>query len=407
MKAVLRISLVVCVVLFCGMQKVSGQWVQTGLQDRYVTCFAVSGTHLFAGTNYDSVFVSTDDGDTWNGITSGLTNKLIYPLLVADTNLFVGTASGVIALTSKDGINWKAFDSGLSKYVIFALAKTGTSVFAGAQGGRIFRSTDKGRNWSSVDSGREWGSINTFAVSGTTIFAGTEGLGVLLSTDDGSTWNETTSEYISGCRYVRSLSAFGLNLIAGTHQGVFLSSDNGNHWSAINTGVELSFSSIAVLGTNIFAGDLFAGIYHSSNIGASWSRVSDGLPDSSITSLAIFGVNLFAAVRGHGVWKRPLSEITGIDDQHKEIPSAFNLNKNFPNPFSPSTTISFTTPSRSFVSLKIFDALGKEVSTLVSGDLDMGQHSYQWIAEGLRSGVYLCRLQSGSFTATQKLSLMR
>jgi hypothetical protein len=97
-------------------------------------------------------------------------------------------------------------------------------------------------------------------------------------------------------------------------------------------------------------------------------------------------------------------KVTGIEPS---VAQEFSLHQNFPNPFSPSTTISFTIPSRSFVTLKIFDALGKEVSTLVSGDLDMGQHSYQWNAEGLRSGVYLCRLQAGSYVATQKLSLLR
>jgi hypothetical protein len=60
-----------------------------------------------------------------------------------------------------------------------------------------------------------------------------------------------------------------------------------------------------------------------------------------------------------------------------------------------------------FVLLKIYDAVGKEVSPLFSGDLDMGEHSYQWNASALRSGVYLRRLQTWSQVATQKLSLLR
>jgi hypothetical protein len=92
---------------------------------------------------------------------------------------------------------------------------------------------------------------------------------------------------------------------------------------------------------------------------------------------------------------------------HQDVETNFRLNASYPNPFIASTTISFTIPYRSFVSLKIFDALGKEVSMLVSGDLDIGQHSYQWNGDGLRSGVYLCRLQAGSHVVTQKLLLLR
>jgi hypothetical protein len=116
----------------------------------------------------------------------------------------------------------------------------------------------------------------------------------------------------------------------------------------------------------------------------------------------------FAEVWGHRISSLALSEmITGIDDQHNETPSAFALHHYVPNPFIASTTVSFTIPSRSFVSLKNFDALGKEVSTVVYGDLDVGQHSYEWNGSGLRSGVYFCRLQAGSEAATRKLSLLR
>ena len=89
------------------------------------------------------------------------------------------------------------------------------------------------------------------------------------------------------------------------------------------------------------------------------------------------------------------------------LPTTFKLLQNFPNPFNPSTTIFFSLPLRSFVSLKVFDLIGKEVTTIVSEQLSAGNYSRKWNAEGLRSGVYFYQLQAGSFTETKKLILLK
>jgi len=99
--------------------------------------------------------------------------------------------------------------------------------------------------------------------------------------------------------------------------------------------------------------------------------------------------------------------LTGVEDNHKQIPTRFALEQNYPNPFNPSTTISFSLPFKSFVSLKVFDALGREVSILLAEELLAGTYSRQWNAAGLPSGVYFSRLQAGSFTETKKLILLR
>jgi hypothetical protein len=89
------------------------------------------------------------------------------------------------------------------------------------------------------------------------------------------------------------------------------------------------------------------------------------------------------------------------------LPGNYVLFEAYPNPFNPSTKISFSLPTRSFVSLKIFTILGSEVATLVSGPLPPGYHSQQWDAVNMPSGIYLCQLQAGSTTQTRKLILLR
>ena len=90
----------------------------------------------------------------------------------------------------------------------------------------------------------------------------------------------------------------------------------------------------------------------------------------------------------------PPSVLTGISNSSLLIPSAFILFQNYPNPFNPSTTISFSLQSKSFVSLKVFDALGREVLVVLSEELSAGTYSKQWNAVGLPSGIYFYRLQA-------------
>ncbi|MGE5395639.1 MAG: family 16 glycosylhydrolase [Candidatus Saccharibacteria bacterium] len=83
------------------------------------------------------------------------------------------------------------------------------------------------------------------------------------------------------------------------------------------------------------------------------------------------------------------------------------VSENFPNPFYPKTTISFNVPSKSFVSLKVFNANGKEVSTLESRELTAGNYQRQWDASGLPSGIYFYRLMAGTIMETKKLMVQK
>ncbi len=95
------------------------------------------------------------------------------------------------------------------------------------------------------------------------------------------------------------------------------------------------------------------------------------------------------------------------DERGLHAVDGFTLHQNYPNPFNPSTTISFTLSSRSSVSVKIFDLLGREMATVLSGQLSAGMYSRQWNASGMPSGVYFCRLSAGSFVETKKMLLVR
>ncbi len=89
------------------------------------------------------------------------------------------------------------------------------------------------------------------------------------------------------------------------------------------------------------------------------------------------------------------------------LPSEFSLYQNYPNPFNPSTTINYEIPKQSFVKLKIYDILGREVKTLVNEEKSAGNYKVTFDASGLASGIYFYRMQAGSFVETKKLILLK
>ena len=85
----------------------------------------------------------------------------------------------------------------------------------------------------------------------------------------------------------------------------------------------------------------------------------------------------------------------------------FVLSQNYPNPFNPTTTIGYDIPERSLVTLVIYDVLGRRVETLVNGEKQPGHYEVTLDASRLASGVYLYRLQAGSFSETRKLAFVK
>jgi hypothetical protein len=101
------------------------------------------------------------------------------------------------------------------------------------------------------------------------------------------------------------------------------------------------------------------------------------------------------------------SQPAGIEPISKYIPTEYNLFQNYPNPFNPATTIEFSIPKSEFISLKVYDILGEEVATVVADRLSAGNHKYTWDTTGLAGGIYFYRLESGSFTETKKMILLK
>jgi subtilisin family serine protease len=118
-------------------------------------------------------------------------------------------------------------------------------------------------------------------------------------------------------------------------------------------------------------------------------------------------------VKGHSPGDAPLNVhsffagVTGITSGGTEIPAEFLLEQNFPNPFNPSTSIKFDIAEQSLVKIVVYDAIGREMGTLVNNDLSPGKYSVDWNASAFPSGVYFYRINAGQYTAIRKMMLVK
>jgi len=107
------------------------------------------------------------------------------------------------------------------------------------------------------------------------------------------------------------------------------------------------------------------------------------------------------------VWTAPLDFTTGVAQEAEPLPGPFGLGQNYPNPFNPATTVEFTLPVAGYITLTVYDILGREVALLVRGERGAGRHTAVWDARGISSGVYYARLTTGGRLSEIKMVLLR
>ena len=99
--------------------------------------------------------------------------------------------------------------------------------------------------------------------------------------------------------------------------------------------------------------------------------------------------------------------VTAISKNQDILPHNFKLNQNYPNPFNPTTKISFTLPASSFVKLDIYNIMGQKIATLVNKRMESGSYTVDFNASHFASGMYIYRIQAGTFTETRKMMLIK
>ncbi len=385
---------------------------------------------IYAGT-FAGQFRSTDNGTTWTQIQKGLPHNIVVSWLEMPGNvLLAGTYYGGLYSSSDGGDTWTLLSQkGLR---VEGLVKDGNGTLYHANDQGAYKSTDNGTTWTldTAGLGAKYNYTMIAAKNGSRYIAGNQGLYRWKSAE--TMWTRVLG---SGSFFLTAIVAEVPNGMLftsvgysplKTDYGVWRSTDNGDSWQHITTpdsSIQQIISNSA--GTIILASK--TGVYKSSTNGDSWSQVATNVwPGTTKTHVS---VNAFSFAGDGTLWAATSAAIykssqplTSIDLVSSEIPQSFTLQQNYPNPFNPSTNIGFSVPSGrdlaksgriasasggGFVSLKVYDILGREVATLVNENLKAGIYNYNFDASKLSSGVYFYRLQTNNFVETKKMILLR
>src|SRR4030095_1159777 len=286
------------------------QWVQVRPGTETIYSFILSGSNIFAGESSGITF-SSNNGNSWQ--TSF--NQFTYRLANNSQNIFAGTFSGLF-YTTNNGLNWIINPlSSLYQGFVRSVAANGPNIFVGTDVGStngVYRSTNGGLNWS-VSLVVSFTGVFGLIANDSMVLASTK-FGLLYrSTNNGQNWTliSTIPTYaaISFLFTDQNIFAAG-SAPSGPPSGVFVSTNTGLNWTM--TSLNINCYSLEMSGTNIFAGT-DTGVYVSTNNGASWIQKNEGMGNLIVASVFAANGYLFAGTGEHSIWRRPLSELIGIN----------------------------------------------------------------------------------------------
>jgi photosystem II stability/assembly factor-like uncharacterized protein len=387
---------------------VSWSRINNGLTNGNMNQIAVRPDgRIFAGTWNDGIFYSTNMGNNWSG--PSLLNKYIMAIgLNQSGSVFAPytNSNGLLYHSINGGINWSiisnSFPNGWAREMVCNYLG---HLFVCIDNGGIYRSTNGGASWQLS------GFSNTNALNDVMIAHDNSiwvcAIGLFRSTNEGSNWTRIDSAIFPW--NVKSITQLpNGKLLLNANEKVYLSSNGGANWNIVYN------ESISRLITNKIGhvfGITYEGVYRSTNEGQSWAQINSGLFNMNITHLALDSIGfLYAATGGSGVFRSYYTTV-GITNISGELPMNFSLSQNYPNPFNPATAIKFSIPpskgARGMTRLIIYDILGREITTLVNEQLSPGTYEVEWVAGNYPSGVYFYKLKTVEFVETRKMVLVK
>jgi photosystem II stability/assembly factor-like uncharacterized protein len=344
---------------------------------------------------------TTNGGEIWELQPSGTACSLrAVSFTDANTGTVVGD-SGTILRTTNGGTIWISQTSGTMnnlRGVSFINSNIGTAV---GDSGTILRTTSGGITWTSQliqhtdpKTYKLYGVSFTDADTGTAVgytsfvdnispSIGPGGI-ILRTTDGGITWHSEATPYVStifsGC------PLFGVS------------------FTDANTGTAVGPDTIGFAGV----------IWRITPDSESWINQSFG--NAGFYGVCFTDANTGTVVGENGtIFHTTTGGVTSVKDNPIQLPEQFALEQNYPNPFNPSTVINYKLATSCFVSMKVYDILGREIKTLINEHKNVGDYSITFNANNLPSGVYFYRIQASptnsgqaeNYYATKKFLLLK
>lgn len=418
-------------------------WNDSTSSNNSATDFLPNGTGI--SLTYRSINKTTNFGVNWSAIHnsySTVTELADVHFVNAQTGIVVG--NWIITRTTDGGNTWQKKDSSDSYWCVkFFNATTG---IVGGSG--IRRTTDAGNTWSVALPAGSGTFFNISIINETTAIAnGYYTNKIYKTTNSGLNWFVLAAipNQYSICHFINSNTGFMMNekmyrtsnagaswTVVGNDQNysrqpfyfindntgwftdtqvIKKTTDGGLTWFEQTPNSFIRFYSFSFVNENTgwCAGGLSLGdIYKTTNGGANWIYNKD-IPIPALSGVYFLNENTGWAVGDGGVIIKTTTGggTIGVQQLSTTVPDKFYLSQNYPNPFNPVTNIEFSLPQNTFVKLKVFDLLGREIANLVNENLSAGEYKYDFNASALPSGIYFYKLETENFSETKKMVLIK
>ena len=345
-------------------------------------------------------------------------------------------------LKSTDGgINWQKIEhfdnqTGYINDIHFFNSNTGYSLIDSNPVGntKFYKTTNGGLNWISVKLIEPNSTVTKmkFFDMNTGIACGFKSGGrIYKTTDAGSNWSiKVFVNQIDDFTFLNSSTGIAIGVVEGGHTIIYKTTNAGNQWDSsgfIGNSALNNIESLPSTGTAFASGNAVDTLFSLGKIntikttdyGLNWIK-KEFLPSTMASGLKLADQNNFFISGGNMnesaiILKSTNGGAVFVNHTGNEVPGEFRLFQNYPNPFNAVTIIKFSVPlspfvtlsPHHFVTLKVYDLLGREVATLVNENLHPGTYEISFNANALTSGIYFYRLTAGDFSATKKLVLMK
>jgi photosystem II stability/assembly factor-like uncharacterized protein len=416
------------------------------------TCIKyVDSITYFIGGKYGNLMKSTNGGLNWSNYLKSFTSLEFNNIISIDSNNIFVVSNNVILKTTNSGANFLNLDSNIiSQYPINSICfLNNSSGWIGSDYGYILRTTNGGFNWAVQKCDTSKIKSVHFLYSGIGYFV-TLSKKIYKSSNFGANWNYIST--LSGYQDIVSLQFLNENTgFLLTSYYLFKTTSGGQQWSTLYSyGVSFEFMKFINANTGYIIYSVWPPydiphrlLSRTTNGGHNWSDRIDNQSlrsfycvDSNIVYAGGKGI-LFKSTNSGNNWEQEqvsTSYINGISSYKKnlwltgemgmiikgvgkvpvyinsdneEIIEDYKLFQNFPNPFNPTTNIRYQIPNNSHVILKVYDILGKEIATLVNDKLKPGEYETTFDGTAFPSGVYFYKLQSGDFSETKKMLMIK
>jgi len=255
--------------------------------------FTIHNSKIYCWTE-KAIYMSSDNGDTWEIINTELAqNSSIVNLAFDGNNYWVGTANNGVFLSTDEGKSWIQRNNGINTSTVYGLAINGNNMYAGNRENIISLTKDNGETWTNINNGLpDNAGMKTIVVDSDYIFAvQVGGNTIYMSPDNGKTWGITPSSFPGALIY--DMLIMNGNLVTSSITGAFVSSDKGESWvkSALDD-TTTKLLEFAIDGDKIYASS-GSGVFISNNNGFNWSRIDTN--KWNISAIAINDGNIYIA----------------------------------------------------------------------------------------------------------------